>query len=273
MSIILLLAGIGAMASYYASIREHAPPPEAPANDPLLGSVATPSQRAIVKYFWVVAALLVVQILLGVVTAHYGVEGSGFYGIPLAEWLPYAVSRTWHVQLGIFWIATAWLAAGLYMGPAISGVEPPWQRLGVNVLFAALLVVVLGSMVGQWMSVKQMLGTGTAWFYFGHSGYEYIDLGPAVADRAAGRAVPVAGAHGPGDPPGPARAKRAASAPGALSDLDDRHRGLLSGSARLRAPHEPRSGRVPGGGGSSTSGSRASSRCSRPWSSLSCLPG
>jgi nitric oxide reductase subunit B len=176
-SIILLLAGIGLMASYYASIREHGPPAEAPSNDPLLGAVPTPSQRAIVKYFWVVAALLIVQILLGVVTAHYGVEGNGFYGVPLAEWLPYTVTRTWHVQLGIFWIATAWLATGLYMGPAVSGHEPRWQRLGVNVLFVALLVVVLGSMAGQWLSVKQMLGTGLAWFYLGHSGYEYIDLG------------------------------------------------------------------------------------------------
>ena len=129
------------------------------------------------KYFWVVAALILVQILLGVVAAHYGVEGTGFYGIPLAAWLPYSIARTWHVQLGIFWIATAWLATGLYIGPAVSGVEPAWQRLGVNILFVALLIVVAGSMAGQWLSVKQMLGTGTAWFYLGHSGYEYIDLG------------------------------------------------------------------------------------------------
>ena len=176
-SIILLLAGIGVMASYYASIRQHALPPEAPALDPLLGSVPTPSQRAVVKYFWVVSALILVQILLGVIAAHYGVEGSAFYGFPLAEWLPYSIARTWHVQLGIFWIATAWLATGLYVGPAVSGVEPKWQRLGVNVLFGALLVVVVGSLAGQWLSVKQMLGTGLAWFYLGHSGYEYIDLG------------------------------------------------------------------------------------------------
>jgi nitric oxide reductase subunit B len=176
-SIILLLAGIGLMASYHASIREPAPFPEAPTDDPLLTAVATPSQRAIVKYFWVVAALLLVQILLGVVTAHYGVEGSAFYGIPIDEWLPYSVARTWHVQLGIFWIATAWLASGLYIGPAVSGTEPAWQRLGVNVLFGALLLVVVGSMAGQWASVKQLLGSGTAWFYLGHSGYEYIDLG------------------------------------------------------------------------------------------------
>jgi nitric oxide reductase subunit B len=79
-SIILLLAGIGVMASYYASVREHPLPGEAPANDPLLASVPTPSQRAVVKYFWIVASLLIVQILLGVVTAHYGVEGDAFYG-------------------------------------------------------------------------------------------------------------------------------------------------------------------------------------------------
>ena len=67
------------------------------------------------------AALILVQICVGVITAHYGVEGRGFYGIDLAKILPYAVARTWHVQLGILWIATAWLAAGLYFGPLVSG--------------------------------------------------------------------------------------------------------------------------------------------------------
>jgi nitric oxide reductase subunit B len=177
-SIILLLAGIGAMASWYAA-QPHVPPPgDVPTTDPLLSAVATPSQRAIVKYLWTVSALLVLQILLGVVTAHYGVEGGGLYGLPLASVLPYAVTRTWHVQLGIFWIATAWLAAGLYIGPAVGGAEPRHQRLGVNVLFAALVLVVVGSLAGQWLSVKQLLPEG-AWFWLGHSGYEYIDLGRA----------------------------------------------------------------------------------------------
>ncbi len=159
-------------------------------------SVATPSQRAIVKYFWVVAALIVVQILLGVVVAHYGVEGSAFYGIPLAEFLPYSVARTWHVQLGIFWIATAWLAAGLFIGPAVSGVEPRWQRLGVNVLFGALLLVVVGSMAGEWLSVKQMLGTGDGVVLSRPQRLRVHRPRPAVADRAARRAVPLAGPRG-----------------------------------------------------------------------------
>src|SRR4051812_33341138 len=177
-SIIVLLAGIGAMAWWHASRKEEEPLGDIPANDPLLRSTPTPSQRAVVKYFWTVSGLILAQMMMGVITAHYGVEGNGFYGIPLASILPYTVTRTWHVQLGLFWIATAWLAAGLYIVPAVSGREPKWQRAGVNVLFGALLLVVVGSMAGQWLSVKQMLSENM-WFYFGHSGYEYIDLGRA----------------------------------------------------------------------------------------------
>lgn len=175
-SIIVLLAGIAAMALWYASARnaeEHSPPPE---TDPLQTWKATPSQHATIKYFWVVAALILVQMLLGVVTAHYGVEGDGFYGIPLSDWLPYSVTRTWHVQLGLFWIATAWLAAGLFIGPLVSEYEPPGQRLGVNILFAALLVVVVGSLTGELLSIHNVM-SDTVSFYLGHQGYEYVDLG------------------------------------------------------------------------------------------------
>jgi nitric oxide reductase subunit B len=177
-SIILLLAGIAAMAWWYASTRSAEEDSPIPDVDPLQTWAATPSQRATVKYFWVVAALILVQMLLGVVTAHYGVEGDGFYGIPLSKWLPYAVSRTWHVQMGLFWIATAWLAAGLFIGPLVSQREPAGQRLGVNILFVALLVVVVGSLTGQWLSVQNMMTDKTS-FYFGHQGYEYVDLGRA----------------------------------------------------------------------------------------------
>jgi nitric oxide reductase subunit B len=175
-SIILLLAGIGAMVWYHASQSEDSLPQIVPQTDPLYNIEHTPSQKATLKYFFVVTALLLVQIIVGIITAHYGVEGNGFYGIPMSKWLPYVVTRTWHIQIGIFWIATAWLAAGLYIAPAISGKEMKFQRLGVNVLFGALLLVVVGSMTGELLSVNHKL-TGDAWFYFGHQGYEYIDLG------------------------------------------------------------------------------------------------
>ncbi|MCA9410790.1 MAG: nitric-oxide reductase large subunit, partial [Candidatus Omnitrophica bacterium] len=177
LSFVFLLAGIGSLAWYYAVLKEkedHTVEP--PRRDPLLALEPTPSMKATLKYFWVVAALIVVQVGLGAVTAHYGVEGSGFYGFPLAEWLPYSVTRTWHTQLGIFWIATAWLATGLFIAPAVSGYEPKFQRAGVNFLFVCLLLIVVGSMAGEWLGVQQKLGL-TANFWFGHQGLEYVDLG------------------------------------------------------------------------------------------------
>jgi nitric oxide reductase subunit B len=177
-SIIMLLAGISAMTWWYAARRSEEEERLTPDTDPLGRWSATPSQQATVKYFWVVAALILVQMLLGVVTAHYGVEGDGFYGIPLSRWLPYSVVRTWHIQLGLFWIATAWLAAGLFIGPLVSEREPKGQRLGVNVLFLALLVVVVGSLTGEWLSIHNKLSDSVS-FYIGHQGYEYVDLGRA----------------------------------------------------------------------------------------------
>jgi nitric oxide reductase subunit B len=174
-SVIVLLAGIGLMVWYYARRRSDTDE-SFPATFPLLKETQTPSQKATVKYFWIVSALLLVQVLMGVITAHYGVEGQAFYGIPLSEWLPYSVSRTWHIQIAIFWIATSWLATGLYYAPAISGYEPKFQRFGVNLLFGALLVIVIGSLAGQWFGVMQKLGYVQN-FWFGHQGYEYVDLG------------------------------------------------------------------------------------------------
>lgn len=174
-SVIMLLIGIGILVFYHAKTTEETEV-EKPVEDPLMRQNITPSMKAVEKYFWVVNFLILLQIVMGIVTAHYGVEGDGLYGIPLAEFMPYAISRTWHVQLAIFWIATAWLATGLYIAPAVAGKDPKFQRLGVNVLFGALLVIVVGSMAGQWLGVMQKLGLAQN-FWFGHQGYEYVDLG------------------------------------------------------------------------------------------------
>ena len=174
-SVICLIAGIGGLIWWYSSQEKelvHGPYPE---RDPFLGFKPTPSQQATIKYFVVVMALWAVQIIMGVITAHYGVEGQGFYGFPLDKYLPYAITRTWHLQLAIFWIATSWLATGLYVGPAVSGQEPKFQRLGVNVLFVALVLVVGGSLTGEWLGIQQKLGN--KWFWLGSQGYEYVDLG------------------------------------------------------------------------------------------------
>ena len=174
-SVVALLAGTGGLVWWYGSQEKELVHGPYPARDPFLGVKPTASQRATIKYFVVVVALWAVQILMGAITAHYGVEGQGFYGFPLDKYLPYAITRTWHLQLAIFWIATSWLATGLYVGPAVSGHEPKFQRLGVNVLFVALVLVVGGSLAGEWLGIQQKLGN--LWFWFGSQGFEYVDLG------------------------------------------------------------------------------------------------
>jgi len=53
---------------------------------------------------------------------------------------------------------------------------PAGQKFGVCALLGALLLVVVGSMTGQWLSVHNHL-TDEVSFHFGHQGYEYVDLG------------------------------------------------------------------------------------------------
>ncbi len=180
LSFVILLAGVAGMVYWHSKhdAEDNLPPEDVPAKDPLLGYQSTPSQRATLKYFFVVGALFLLQIAMGVLGAHYGVEGGALYGVEIDKFLPYSVVRTWHTQLGIFWIATAWLATGLYVAPAVGGKEPKFQRLGVNVLFGALIVVVFGSLIGEWLSLMGKLGHGhSSNFWFGSQGYEYVDLG------------------------------------------------------------------------------------------------
>lgn len=136
----------------------------------------TASQKALGKYFVIVALLFLFQSLTGGALAHYRVE-STFYGLPILDYLPYNLLRTWHLQLSIFWIATAWIAGGLFIAPLLSEQkEPSFQKLGVDILCIALLIVVLGSMAGEYLSSKNFF-QGDWWFWIGNQGSEYLDLG------------------------------------------------------------------------------------------------
>jgi nitric oxide reductase subunit B len=176
-SIILLLAAIAAMLWLHGA-GKHEEEPHPPKTDPLQSIAATPSMKAVRKYFFVVVGLLLLQIGMGAITAHYAVEGQSFFGIPLAEVLPYVVSRTAHTQVGIFWIATAWLATGLYIAPILGGKEPKFQKLGVDFLFYALLVIVVGSTATGWLGHLQRAGTDFS-FWIGNQGLEYTSMGRA----------------------------------------------------------------------------------------------
>lgn len=174
-SVILMIAAIAGMIFYHSTSKEEGDPTP-PKTDPLFDLKPTPSMQATKKYFFVVIGLILAQVGMGVITAHYAVEGTSFFGYPLGEILPFIVSRTIHTQFAVLWIATAWLATGLYIAPAISGHEPKYQKLGVNVLFYALLFIVVGSTVSGWIGTLQHLGTDFG-FWIGNQGLEFTSMG------------------------------------------------------------------------------------------------
>ncbi|MDQ0339092.1 nitric oxide reductase subunit B [Caldalkalibacillus uzonensis] len=136
----------------------------------------TPSQLKTGKYFVVVVLLFFAQAMFGGLLAHYYVEPDSFYGLDwVADLFPFSIAKGFHMQLAIFWIATTWLGMGIYIAPIVGGHEPKRQGLLVNILFWALVVLVGGSMVGQWLGAKGYLGNW--WFLFGHQGWQYLELG------------------------------------------------------------------------------------------------
>lgn len=179
-SVVLLVFGVGALVWAWAFLRkENEEETVAPDVDPITTFAVTPSQRALGKYLFVVVALFTFQVFLGGFTAHYTVEGQTFYGINMSEWFPYSLVRTWHIQSAMFWIATGFLAAGLFLAPIINGgKDPKYQKLGVDILFWALIAVVIGSFIGNFLAIAHIIPTNLS-FWFGHQGYEYVDLGRA----------------------------------------------------------------------------------------------
>ncbi len=172
-SVVLLIFAVGVVIFlYHRYFRED------DYNSPGLADLAeprpSPSQKAVLPYFIAAMLLFLVQIATGSLTGHFTVEGTRFFGIAIGEILPYAVVRTWHLQLAVFWIATCFLATGLFIGPFV-GREPSQQWKLVTALFVAVVLVVVGTLVGNWLSVTGHFGGDG--FYLGHQGYEYIELG------------------------------------------------------------------------------------------------
>ncbi|HEX5740994.1 MAG TPA: cbb3-type cytochrome c oxidase subunit I, partial [Pilimelia sp.] len=136
----------------------------------------TGSQRATAWFFFTMAALFLVQTMVGAASEHYRADLSSFFGIPLDRWLPYNLVRTWHVQLALFWVSTSFLAAGIFLVPMITRRrDPKGQAVLAYALLGALAVVVVGSLAGEAIGIHG--GLGDAWAWLGMQGFEYLDLG------------------------------------------------------------------------------------------------
>ena len=179
LSLIALLAGIGALLAVFGRWnwlgwhgRDHQ---ELSFRSPDRVAL-TPSQKATAGFFLVMAVLFLVQTLVGVASQHYRAEIGGFFGVDSDRFLPFNIVRTWHVQLSIFWVVTSFLAAGIFLTPMIAGrKEPRGQHVLAYLLLGALVVVVVGSLLGELGGMHGWFGD--LWSWFGMQGFEYLDLG------------------------------------------------------------------------------------------------
>jgi nitric oxide reductase subunit B len=176
LSLLVLLAGIGAVLLAFGRFdylgwitRGHHVHPQ------VIPGHASSGQRALVKFFVVGTLLFLVQTLIGGALAHYRIEPGNFYGFQLERIFPSNLMRTWHLQMAIFWIATAYVAAGLFLARSLRNDEPRWIAPATHGLFAAFGLVIFGSLLGEWAGIEGLLGRW--WFWLGNQGWEYLELG------------------------------------------------------------------------------------------------
>lgn len=141
----------------------------------LIPGRTTSSQRASLKFFLVAIALLLFQTFAGGTMAHYFAEPGEFFGFDLTTIFPSNILRTWHLQSAILWIATSFVGGGIFISSILSKKNPKGQVGMINFLFIAFATVIFGSLIGQYLGVKDLLKD--AWFWFGNQGWEYLEIG------------------------------------------------------------------------------------------------
>ena len=181
-AMVLLVGAAGAAILLYKSVKLPEPSSEG-ISVPEPGDVSVfPSQRAALRFIPIAAGLFLAQVLLGGLLAHFYIERAGFFGIErifgihILQLLPFSIAKTWHIDLGILWIASTWLGAGLFLPPLLTGHEPKRQGTYVSVLLGALVTVVVGGMAGIWLGANGYL-PGELWWLLGNEGLEYLEVG------------------------------------------------------------------------------------------------
>ena len=131
------------------------------------------SQKKLLKYIPIVAGLFVVQLFLGGYLAHLYADPTKDF-IVSQDMLPFNVIRSMHTQIAILWVAVGWLVGGLLIAPWVANRDHKYPWL-IDVLWSALLVVAVGSIIGLYMGATGQLRE--TWFWLGNEGRELINLG------------------------------------------------------------------------------------------------
>lgn len=166
--------GFGAVLFIYH--RYLSAPDNAPRTPVLLGFLPlTASQKKAGQYFVIVALVLLTQVGVGAILAHYYTERTGFYGININSFLPFNFLRDVHIQTPIVWIALSWISSAVFLAPIISKKEAKWQGFFVDLLFWVTLFVVAGAIIGDYLGIMGFVNE--SWFWIGNQGLSYLQLG------------------------------------------------------------------------------------------------
>lgn len=131
------------------------------------------SQNKLLKYIPIVSGLFFVQLILGGYLAHLYTEPTKDF-IFSQSLLPFNVIRSIHTQLAILWVAVGWLVGGLLIAPWVADKDHKFPWL-VDILWTALLVVAIGSIIGLYLGATGQLRE--TWFWLGNEGRELLNLG------------------------------------------------------------------------------------------------
>lgn len=176
-----LVLGLGAVMYYYGQFEQLSEEyyskgaSEMVTEEKLKSFRPTPTQRATFKFFYVAILLFLVQVLAGVFTVHDFVGFTSFFGFDLQALLPVTISRSWHVQISLYWISACWVGISFFILPLLSKREPQGQLQLINLLFGIFFILSAGSVVGIYMGPMGMLGSLSRWL--GHQGWEFVELG------------------------------------------------------------------------------------------------
>ena len=132
-------------------------------------------QRSTYKFFYVAIILFAVQVLAGILTVHDFVGFINFFGFNISKALPITITRSWHVQLSILWISACWIGASFFMMSLVSPNQSKKQVTLINSIFWLTVLLVAGSFAGIFLGPKGIIGEN--WYWFGHQGWEYVELG------------------------------------------------------------------------------------------------
>lgn len=179
--LLALILGLGAVMYYYGQFEQlnesylTKGSSEMVTEEKLRNYHPTPTQLATFKFFYVAILLFLVQVLAGVLTVHDFVGFTSFFGFDLQKLIPVTISRSWHVQISLYWISACWVGISFFILPLLSKKEPEGQLNLINLLFGIFFVMVAGSVVGMYMGPLGMMGSMSRWL--GHQGWEFVELG------------------------------------------------------------------------------------------------